>query len=514
MHGSYALSRWLFLRLLGVVYLIAFLSLWVQIHGLVGADGILPVGAFLERVHDALGIGAFRQAPTLLWLGSSDLTLDVLCGLGVALSGALIAGLAPIPTLLGLWAVYLSLSVGGQTFLSFQWDTLLLETGFSALVVAPVGWRPRAPTASPPPSRAGLWLVWLLLVKLMVLSGAVKLLSLDQTWWRLTALDFHFWTQPLPTPLAWYAAQLPAWLKKLSILLTYILEIVLPFFVFAGPRGRRAVAVGTAFLMLMIGWTGNYGFFNLLTLVLCLPLVDDAVWRRLVPSLRASRPSPPPSRPPLPFVGRTRIVLVALWLGVSALVSVRELARTLPTGTGGPLAALQKGVEASLLDWSGPTVLAWIAPFRTINGYGLFRSMTTERPEIVVEGSRDGVHWQPYELPWKPGDPARRPRFVTPHMPRLDWQMWFAALSPRGAEPWLAGLMRGLLEGSPEVLDLFATDPFPGAPPRYVRLFYYRYRFTTPAEHHATGAWWHRELVGPLTGPASLDALSFRRHQP
>lgn len=519
--GSYLIGRWLFLRLLGLVYLIAFASLWVQIEGLVGSDGILPVADYLDRIEARVGTERYWRLPTLLWFGDSwfgdgwlsdgNLALHLLCGGGVALSLALVVGVAPIPVLFLLWAFYLSLSLGGQAFLSFQWDTLLLETGFCALFVAPAVWRPTHPGQPPAPPRLGLWLMWLLTFKLMVLSGAVKLLNMDETWWQLTALDYHYWTQPIPNWISWYAHWLstwdwlPTWLDKLSVLVTYVIEIALPLLIFAGRIGRRAVAAGTVFLMLMISWTGNYGFFNLLTIVLCVPLIDDAVLARWLPAaIRPPATRPGLSDTALPPVGRVHriasisaTVAALLLIAISTLTFAREMARTAPAGAN----------YRELLSWSETTVLRWTGPFRTINGYGLFRSMTTERPEIIVEGSRDGVTWTAYEFKWKPGDPARRPLFVAPHMPRLDWQMWFAALNPRGAGHWLEGLMGGILRGSSDVLGLLGTDPFPGDPPRYVRLVYYKYRFATPAERRDQGIWWTREHVGLLTQPITRQQL-------
>jgi len=503
----YRVGSWLFLRLLGLVYLIAFASLWTQIAGLVGSDGILPVAEYLDWIHERAGTDRFLKVPTLLWLGDDDLALHLLCGGGVLLAGSLMAGIASRPVLLALWACYLSLAHGGQTFLSFQWDTLLLESGFCALFLAPAGWWPRPLVEASPPTRAGLWLIWFLLFKLMFLSGAVKPLSLDDSWWELTALDYHYWTQPIPSWISWYAHQLPTWLHRLSVLVTYAIEIILPFLIFFGRVGRRLVAAGTVSLMLLISWTGNYGFFNLLTIVLCVPLLDDGLWSRWLP---VSMPSPSAS-----VDGRARsrllrmagVASVALLIGLSALTLVREVVRTYPAGRGGVTGAVVSAAERRLLSWSGPTVLDRIAPFRTINGYGLFRSMTIERPEIGVQGSRDGRSWTAYAFKWKPGDPQRRPEFVAPHMPRLDWQMWFAALAPGRSQAWLEGLMRGLLSGSPAVVGLFESDPFAGEPPRYVRLVYYRYRFATPTERRTRSVWWTRQLIGPLTPPLTREQL-------
>jgi len=514
--ATYFVGRWLFLRLLGVVYLIAFLSLWVQIEGLVGSAGILPLGDYLDWIRQHAGADRFLQAPTLLWIGHSDGMLDALCGAGVLLAFLLVAGVATIPALFLLWAVYLSLVIGGQTFLSFQWDVLLLEAGFCALFLAPATLRPRPPWLEPAPSAAGLWLLRLLLFKLLFLSGIVKLISLDRTWWELTALDYHYFTQPLPTWTSWYAHQLPGWFQKLSILLMYVIEIAVPFLIFFSRLWRRLACVALVFLQLLIAFTGNYGFFNLLTVVLCVLLLDDALLLRLVP--RRWRPASAPrpgvgmwqglvaSRDPRRLARALPTLMVLTLIGVSGLTFVREMVRTEPAeGIGGIVGALFRGADRYVLSWGQPYVLRWTRPFRTINGYGLFRGMTTARPEIVFEGSLDGRTWMAYEFKWKPGAVTRRPVFIAPHQPRLDWQMWFAALSPRRAAPWLQGLTLRLLEGSPEVLELLGGNPFPDRPPRYVRAIAYRYQFTTPGEKRKDGAWWSRKRVRVLLGPVSLS---------
>ncbi len=494
---SFALSRWLFLRLLGVVYAIAFTSLGSQIVGLAGAHGILPAREFLARAHTAYGATAYRLWPTLGWISASDVALTLYAIAGIALSALLMWGVAPLATLGLLWVLYLSLTVLGQTFLSFQWDALLLETGLLALFYAPVVWRER-PGRDPPPSPLGRWLIWLLLFRFMVLSGGTKLLSGDPTWRNLTALTYHYWSQPLPTWTSWYAAQLPGWAHRVSVLGMFAVEIGAPFLIFFGAR-RRAVRYAACALLvgfqLAIAGTGNYGFFNLLTIVLCLSLLDDDAWRRLVPAAwRARLPAPVPearwsAERPL------RLGLGGVLVLLSALAFVREIRDTVPTA---------QGREPG---WS-EGLLGLVEPFRSVNGYGLFRVMTTRRPEIVIEGSDDGVLWHEYEFRWKPGALARPPRFVQPHQPRLDWQMWFAALDPRSAEPWLVPLLRRLLEGEPAVWSLIGPQSFGSAPPRYLRLAYYRYHFSTPEIKRETGAWWQREFVGYLTPALSSADLS------
>jgi lipase maturation factor 1 len=485
-HPTYVLSRWLFLRLLGVVYFVAFVSLALQITGLVGEHGILPVGGFLQREHAAYGSAAYRLFPTLCWLGAGDGMLRALAWAGAALALLLVAGVAQAPVLLLLWISYLSLAVAGQTFLWFQWDGLLLETGLLAVLYAPTQLWPSL-ACERTPSKAMRWLMWALVFRLMFLSGITKLASGDPTWLHFTALDYHFWTQPLPTWPAWYAQLLPEWMHREMTRAIIALELLVPWLI-AVPerwgRARRAACGLLVFGQLAIALTGNYGFFNLLAIVLCLSLLDDVALGRVLP-LRLAAGDPEPRWKQYAIRG-----LAPLLALLAALAFAREIVQTLPGTRGG-------GAFANPL-------LDAVAPLRSANGYGLFRVMTTERFEIAIEGGADTVHWREYRFRWKPGDPARRPPFVAPHMPRLDWQMWFAALNPEGARDWVVPLLRRLLEGTPEVLSLLDEPPFRSAPPRYVRLVYYRYRFSTPTERATAGAWWQRERVRNLTEPLSL----------
>ena len=489
----------MFLRLLGLTYLIAFLSLAVQVIGLVGADGILPAGLYLDRVRDAYGGQAYRLFPTLLWLSSSDLALRGLCWLGAALATLLIAGVAPVPVLVLLWLSYLSLTVVGQTFLAFQWDTLLLEVGLLACFYAPRGLRSDLATEAPP-SPVARWLLWWLLFRVMCLSGITKIASGDPTWADWTALTYHYETQPLPLWTGWYAHQLPTWIHRLSVGGMFAMELVLPWAIFAPARFRRlrlGACGGLILLQVVIGVTGNYGFFSILTIVLCLTLVDDRVWIRGLPvrllERRGDVDGERGRRPRSPWRRRLTAGGAIALFALGSLTFAREIASTVE-GSGRP------GLD---LSWSNP-IIDWVRPFRSTNGYGLFRVMTVERPEIVIEGSLDGAQWTEWDLRWKPGNVYRRPRLAAPHQPRLDWQLWFAALDPRGAEYWLSPLMTRLLEGAPAVRALVGDAAFTDAPPRYLRLAYYDYRFTTSAERAETGAWWHRELIDYLTGPVSL----------
>ena len=480
------LGRWVFLRLLGCVYLAAFWSLGVQIRGLIGQNGILPVARFLEAVQAA---GAAWQVPTFCWINSSDPFLVGLCVAGAVLAVALIAGVAPVPFLVFLWADYLSLTVAGQTFLGFQWDALLLETGFLAIFFAPGGLWPRLGQESAP-SRVVLWLLRLLLFKLMFLSGVVKLWTNDPTWMGLTALHYHYETQPLPIWTSWWMQQAPLWFHKLSVIVTFIVELFLPLLIF-GPRVCRVLAfVGIGSLQLLIAATGNYGFFNLLTVALCLPLLDDrmfpARWRARL-YREASSAAAPPRRRLRPWISGA-LAAVVLFVFIMHVVVARGASRP--------------PVPRPILK-----VYAFLDSFRSVNTYGLFANMTTRRPEIIIEGSDDRTTWLPYEFKWKPGDVQRRPRFTGFHMPRLDWQLWFAALDGdiRRA-PWVGNFLIRLLQGSPQVLDLLGHNPFPDRPPRYVRAMLYDYHFTDWPTRGATGAWWRRELIGPFGRPIALES--------
>src|SRR6266576_2739107 len=480
--------RW-FLRALGAIYLIAFVSLWVQVDGLIGSDGVSPVNQFLPAVHAQLGKDAYAILPTLCWFSTSNAFLHFLCGGGAVLSVLLIFGIAPALSLVALFAFYLSLTIAGQTFLSFQWDVLLLETGFLSIFLAP--WRlwPREliclpgsppPATAAPVSRAALFLLKLLLFKLMVMSGVVKLTSGDDCWWNLTALDYHYWSQPLPTIFGWWADQHPEWFKHFSVGFCMAVEIIAPFFIWA-PRRPRLIAAGLMiFLQLVIALTGNYCFFNLLTIALCLLLIDDATLSRKYATVADRRYSDR-----LSTYGAIMVIVVTLpinaWLIFTAFKTDAQWPRR--------LAFAYEHLE----------------PFRIVNGYGLFRVMTKDRREIVIEGSADGIDWLPYEFRWKPGAVNRAPGWCAPHQPRLDWQMWFAALGTPEQNPWFIRLAICLLEGKPAVTRLFAHDPFPNQPPRYVRAILYRYRFTTAKEHRQTGAWWERQELGEYLPAVSLQ---------
>lgn len=479
--SHFVIARWIFLRTMGIIYLIAFLSLWVQIRGLIGSQGILPVQDFLDAVREQVGADRFRLLPTVFWLNASDIALHIVCGLGVLFALLLTFNVFPVVSATALWILYLSLFNVGQDFLSFQWDTLLLETGFLTILFAPWGALPGAGGMLSP---LVLLLFWWLLFRFMLESGVVKLTSGDHSWRDLTALTYHYFTQPLPTWTAWYMHQMPVWFHKLSTLFTYTIELALPFLIFIPRIPRLMACIGFVLLQIIIFTTGNYNFFNLLTVALSLLLIEDAVWMRILPQNFIEWMSPiDGGTVAYPWFAGFLSIMAAVILLVSGFQLLHTLSRTVP------MPRLIRTLES------------WIDPYRSVHAYGLFRVMTKTRPEIVIEGSTDGEVWKPYEFKWKPGDTMRRPTFIEPHQPRLDWQMWFAALSDFRTTPWFQSLLFGLLKGSEQIHGLFRVNPFHDAPPRFIRAVLYEYTFTDFTERKATGAWWKRTYKG-LYAPA------------
>lgn len=471
----YTLVSWVFLRLFGAIYLAAFASLAVQILGLIGHAGILPARDYFEAAHRALGDSAYRILPTLFWVNSGDTALVAGAVAGVLLGMLVIVNRWTRPALIALFVLYLSYVYAGQEFMSFQWDTLLLETGFLGIFL----------TGG---SRIMVWLFRWLVFRFMFLSGIVKLLSGDPTWHALTALEYHFWTQPLPTPLAWYAAQLPSWMLIGATAAALAVELCAVFLIFLPRRARALGAACVLLLQLMISLTGNYNFFNLLTMLLCVFLFDDAAVRRFIPQrlqALAQKRAPIPGR--MATVAGTLLALLIMPVGLNRIWQTVAHADLPVLGT----------------------LTRAVSPLFIVNPYGLFAVMTVTRPEIVIEGSADGQEWREYVFRYKPGPVSRPPLWNIPHQPRLDWQMWFAALGPMRDSPWTVSLMWCLLKGNAPVLALLEVNPFPGTPPKYVRAQLYDYRFADEHTHRKSGEWWVRWPEGLWFPQVSLS--DFRR---
>ncbi|XP_072241861.1 lipase maturation factor 2a [Leuresthes tenuis] len=572
--GGLVLPRRMFLWSMAVIYMIAFVSLYVQIPGLYGNDGLLPARWQLRYSGKPL-LEQLQSSPTLLWLGpwlglDTHTAMELLCLVGAALSLAatLVEALRDSVVFFCLWALYLSMYQVGQVFLYFQWDNLLLETGFLCILVAPLTLI-RGPRAVREHDRVTFWLIRWLLFRLMFASGVVKLTSRCPTWWGLTALTYHYETQCIPTPPAWFAHQLPVWWQKLSVVATLVIEIPVTLLFFSPLRRLRLGAFYLQVLLqLLIILSGNYNFFNLLTLALCLSLLDDrhvrfwlrktdetrdenndsklqswlcyllelAVWSLMIfGTIICFDLQVDKTKKGISFQTAftyhhfnqflKTVTIPSVWIGVLSLTweMVTSMFRcacvsgflkrfwgmiqwtVLAAATASmfavslvPFTFIEYDSNARL--WPGVRQAYDVVDrYQLVNSYGLFRRMTGVggRPEVVIEGSHDMATWTEIEFMYKPGNLSAPPPVVTPHQPRLDWQMWFAALGPHTQAPWFTSLMYKLLQGKADVIELIQTDvskyPFHQEPPTYLRAHRYRYWFTEPkTDGTYPQRWWRR----------------------
>ncbi|MFK8000648.1 MAG: lipase maturation factor family protein [Polyangiales bacterium] len=465
---TYDLAARLFLRALGGVLLLAFVSANAQLDGLIGDAGLFPAAFWLDDLR-AQGAG-FWSAPSLAWLSATNGALHSIAYLGVAGSLLLMAGRLCIPALVTCFVSYLSIVNIGASFFAYQWDALLLETCVVAIPLATLSAKKGRDVPAPALARYALYF---LNFRLVFCSGVVKLGG--ATWRDLSALQFHYWTQPLPGPLSWYVHQLPDSFHSACVASALAAELVLPCLLFV-PRARRHAAVGLVALQGAFLVTGNFGFFNLLAMSLCLPAIDDAFWRRRLPTrLQPSDADEPPSAS----------VLHQRWRqGMAAALMVFALIPTFGTLVGW-----------SRMPASVGNFYVALQPLRLVSGYGLFARMTTERVEFIFEGTADGTRWQRYEFSAKPDSPDELPSQSAPHLPRLDWGLWFAALGHPAYAPLVDELHAALERAEPDVLALLASDPFDGERPRAVRVRRVRQRFSTWSAHDERGVYWEQEEV-------------------
>lgn len=473
---GYRLVAWLFLRSLGLIYLAAFASLAVQIEALAGSQGIYPIAEQLAQAAARHGGLRFLVYPSLFWAASGDLALvaaawgggilALLLTLWPWIAGERDRGWGERAILILLYLLYLSLYLAGQFFTNFQWDYLLLEAGFLAILLS----------GGP---RLTVWLFRWLLFRLRFESGISKLLSGDPGWRGLTALNHYFETQPLPHPGAWYAHQLPDWLLRVGTGGTLFVEILVPFFIFLPRPWRLFAAWATILWQVLILATSNHNFFNLLTIALCLFLFDDRALGPWLPAVWRRRAQTGPLLPehPRAALGAT-VFALALVLVPASLVSGAEMVLSRP------IPPLSGWVE-------------WVNRFRLANRYHVFPDVRTQRIELEIEASQDGLTWEPLDFRYRPDDPSQAPRFIVPHQPRLDWMLWFVPMNPLFLDLFDRFLTR-LTEGSAPVTALLAHPPAGAGPPRLLRVRVYRYCFTTPEERAATGDWWRREDLGPF----------------
>ncbi|CAH2275349.1 lipase maturation factor 2 [Pelobates cultripes] len=582
--GEQRLARAAFLWGLSGIYLFAFLSLYTQIPGLYGREGILPAWKMLRFSGKGL-LEQLKDAPTLLWLGpyvglDTEQGMELICLLGALLSlGALLFRcFRDSLVFLLLWILYLSLYQVGQVFLYFQWDSLLLEVGFLAVLVAPLHVLRGKTSVWSTHDGITFWLIRWLLFRLMFASGVVKLTSRCPTWWGLTALTYHYETQCIPTPAAWYAHQFPVWFQKLSVVATYVIEIGVPWLFFFPSRRLRLFSFYTQILLqVLIILTGNYNFFNLLTIVLCLSLLDD----QHLTSTQQSKKSALKGRSFLSYFGTFLELSVfgllifltikyfdlqinwdkymvesktaftyhdfiqwlrtftfpSIWIGAAFLAWEIVTGMCRSTSVRGFFWKLSSLIQWSIFScaavamftvslvpytyveyessshlWpSVRQVFKTVDRYQLANSYGLFRRMTGVggRPEVVVEGSYDSETWTEIEFMYKPGNISVAPPVVTPHQPRLDWQMWFAALGHHSQSSWFTSFVYRLLQGNKDVIHLVQNDeslyPFHAHPPIYIRAQLYKYWFTEADETGPLSKnWWRRRHVEEFFPTVSL----------
>jgi hypothetical protein len=482
--ASYWLTRFVFLRLLGLVYTVAFLIVVLQWHPLLGSDGLLPAASFLDAVGEdqGRGVGGFLRLPTVFWLDASDAPFRAGGYVGLGLSLLVLFGLANAPLLFVLWLLYMSFVHVGQIFYGYGWEMLLLETGFLAIFLAPLG-NPAPFGRRSPPSPVVIVLLRWLVFRLMLGAGLIKLRG-DPCWRDLTCMVFHYETQPNPNPLSWYFHQAPVWFHKLEVLFNHLVELVAPFFVF-GPRRPRLVAGALVVLFqVLLILSGNLSFLNWLTIVVAVACFDDGVFARLLSAAMRARLERRVTGAEETTARRFASYALA---AVVALLSLNPLGNMLSPGQ----------VMNTSFD-----------PFELVNTYGAFGSVGRERYEIVLEGTDDDpgnadARWIEYDFKCKPGTPERRPCWISPYHYRLDWQMWFQDMPGAPVERWLVRLVGKLLEGDRAARALLAPGPFEDHPPRALRARYYRYEFTRWGER--TRAWWKRTLVSDYLPSLTRD---------
>jgi hypothetical protein len=477
---TYWLTRFLILRLLGAVYAVAFLAAINQIVPLIGANGLLPVGIFLKQVGDTLGSrgAGFMRLPSLFWFAHSDMTLLTVAWIGFGLACVVVAGFANAPLLAVLWFLYMSFVHVGQDWYGYGWEIQLLETGFLAIFLCPLLDLRPFPKREPPMPVIGLfrWLIF----RIMLGAGLIKIRG-DDVWRNGTALYYHFETQPLPGPLSRWFHFLPRAVLKTGVWYNFLAELVAPWFVFWPRLGRHIAGSVIMILQIILVLSGNLSFLNWLTILPTLACFDDGFWSRLLPRplvLRAEAAAAhaEPSRP----------MLVTAWTVAAAiaLLSIQPALNILSS---------QQIMNTSFdrLD--------------LVNTYGAFGSVGRERLNVVFEGTMDQVpddnaNWKAYPYKGLPVALNKRPPQIAPYQLRLDWQMWFAAMSSPEEYPWTLNLVSKLLHNDPGAVGLFAGNPFPGNPPRYIRAVLYRYTFAHPG--NPDGLWWNRRRVGDVWLPA------------
>ena len=477
------IPRWLFLRAFGLIYFSAFFSLVFQIRGLMGPDGILPAGQYLQAVARTFGHASrLWYAPTLLWFSSSSAMLTALCWVGMGASLLLLLNLWPRGMLVICFACFLSFVSAAQDFSGYQSDGMLLEAGFIALFFAPPGLRPGL-ARSHPPSRVSVFLLLWEWFRIYFESGVVKIASGDPQWRHFTAMDEYYQNGPLPTWIGWYVQHLPRGFHAFTVYATLALELGLVCMMFLPRRWRVVLFFIVTPWQIVVILTANYTFLNYLVLSLGILLLDDGFLARFTAFFFGSYSEPTAAAP---AAGRLGAAYDLMKLSIAAMMlSWIFYATTVP------------------LLWMFTTAIPLpvkpvrdLEPFRIANQYGLFAVMTRGRYEIEFQGSQDGQNWTPYPFRYKPQDVKTPPGIYAPYQPRFDWNLWFASLGGWREYPIVANTEVRLLANDHDVLTLFAGNPFAQQPPQQVRAVLWQYWFTSMAEKRGTGNWWRRQLLG------------------
>jgi hypothetical protein len=480
--GSYWLARFLILRLLGVIYAIAFLVAANQILPLIGSDGLLPLGSFLDQVRAALGgsLGGFLQLPSLFWLNHSDTALVATAWIGFALACVVACGCANAVLLALLWILYMSFLHVGQEWYGYGWEVQLLETGFLAIFLCPLFDGRPFPRRAPP--LIIIWLFRALTFRIMFGAGMIKIRGAE-SWRNLTALYYHFETQPIPNGLSRWFHFLPRGVLRAGTLFNHLAELVAPWFVFWPRLGCVIAGIVIVAFQIVIILGGNLSFLNWLTIVPALACFDDRAWGRILPRRLTNHVERARARATFsPAMSGTSWAIGALVL----VLSVQPLLNIFSAG--------------QIMNTS-------FDPLDLVNTYGAFGAVGRERYNVVFEGAQaefpnDSTDWKPYPYKGLPVALDERPPQIAPYQLRLDWQMWFAAMGSPSQYPWTLNLIWKLLHSDPGAVGLFRSNPFPDKSPRYIRAVLYRYSFVRP---NPQGLWWKRERLGLWLPPLSTD---------
>lgn len=472
--GDHWISRFLLLRVLGITYFFAFLSTALQVKPLLGKNGLTPATRFLDRLEKRFP-STWEKAwyhPTLFWTHISDKALVYGAWLGVLLSALLTLGLANIPLLIALWALYLSYVKIGQIWYGYGWESQLLETGFLAIFLAPP--LNPLPTATFQPPLIAIVLCWWLVLRIYLGAGLIKIRG-DTAWTDLTALTYHFETQPLPNPLSPFFHHLPTILLKAGTALTHVVQIGVPWLILAPPSIRAIAGITLIAFQLTLMLSGNLAFLNLITIVPTIALISDTMWAAILPdtltTILTSSAAQTWSYPYHAWV----FAAVVIYLSIPVIKN---------------LFSQRQAMNASFNQ------------FQLVNTYGAFGSVTKQRHELVIQGTADETisdktTWKTYEFPAKPTDPTRSLPIIAPYQPRLDWQLWFAAFQSPRRNAWLFTFLDKLLENDSHATALLATNPFNNEPPRHIRVLYYTYELNPPFSDKP----WRREYQGIYLPP-------------